>query len=197
MPQWPATRVTLLQRIHDSQDQEAWVEFVGLYGPLIFNFARRRLPQDEDAADVLQEVFQAASQSIGDFRRERPGDTFRGWLRAIARHKILSFWRNRSRHPQAAGGSEAWRKLEETPEPDDASEDAADGEQLSGLFHRALGLLRDEFEVRTWQAFWKCAVDGKAPADVGEEMAMKPAAVRQAKSRVLRRLKEELGDLLG
>ncbi len=54
MAQWPATRVTLLDRILDFQDKEAWTEFVGLYGPPVFQFARRRLPQDEDAADIAQ-----------------------------------------------------------------------------------------------------------------------------------------------
>ena len=59
MPEWPATRMTLLERLRDRQDQHAWVEFIDLYGPVVFNFARRRLPQDEDAADVMQEVFRA------------------------------------------------------------------------------------------------------------------------------------------
>lgn len=87
MPQWPATRVTLLDRIHDSQDQEAWTEFVGLYGPLVFIFARRRLPQDEDAADVVQEVLSAVLQ--GTYRRTTV--RFQKWLVTVLLNKIRDF----------------------------------------------------------------------------------------------------------
>jgi RNA polymerase sigma-70 factor (ECF subfamily) len=169
---------------------------VELYSPLIAHWCRHWGVEGADADDVLQEVFQAAFQGLGDFRRERAGDSFRGWLRGIARHKILSFWRGRSRQPEAAGGSEAWRQLEEVPEPDGAAEDAADSEQLSTLSHRALGLLRGEFAERTWQAFWRTTVDGQPAAAIAAELAMTTNAVRTAKCRVLSRLREELGDLV-
>jgi RNA polymerase sigma-70 factor (ECF subfamily) len=188
------TSLSLLQRIRNG-DASGWQRVVELYSPLIYHWCRRWGVAGPDADDVLQEVFQAASQGIADFRRERPGDTFRGWLRAIARHKILSYWRGRSRQPDAAGGSEAWKRLEEAPEPDEASEDAADGEQTSALFHRALGFLRGEFSERTWQAFWRATVDGLPAPAVAEELGMTANAVRMAKSRVLHRLREELGDL--
>ncbi len=195
MSQESGTSLSLLQRIRNG-DASGWKRVVDLYSPLIHHWCRRWGVAGADADDVLQEVFQAASQGIGDFRRERPGDTFRGWLRAIARHKILSYWRSRSRHPEAAGGSEAWRRLEEAPEPDEASEDAADDEQTTALFYRALGLLRGEFSERIWQAFWRATVDGQPAPAVAEELSMTANAVRMAKSRVLHRLREELGDLV-
>ncbi len=195
MAQDSGTSLSLLQRIRQG-DATGWNRVVELYSPLIYHWCRRWGVEGADADDVLQEVFQAASQSIGEFRRERAGDTFRGWLRAISRHKILSFWRGRSRQPEAAGGSEAWRRLEEAPEPDEASEDVVDAEQTSALFHRALGLLRGEFAERTWQAFWRATVDGQPAPAVAEELGMTANAVRMAKSRVLHRLREELGDLV-
>jgi RNA polymerase sigma-70 factor (ECF subfamily) len=63
------------------------------------------------------------------------------------------------------------------------------------LFARALDLIRGEFEERTWSAFWRTAVDGRAAKDVGADLGMSAGAVRVAKSRVLRRLRQELGDL--
>jgi RNA polymerase sigma-70 factor (ECF subfamily) len=81
--------------------------------------------------------------------------------------------------------------------------DAALGESMSAdpaertLFRRGLELIRREFEVRTWQAFWRTAVDGRATADVAAELGMSPGAVRVAKSRVLQRLRSELGDIAG
>ena len=63
------------------------------------------------------------------------------------------------------------------------------------MCHRALELLRGEFAAQTWQAFWRTAVDGQSAPAIAAELNMSPAAVRKAKSRVLHRLKEELGEL--
>jgi DNA-directed RNA polymerase specialized sigma24 family protein len=79
MQQWPKTRVTLLARLGNPHDREAWEEFVALYGPCIFNFARRRLPQEEDAADVLQEVLSAVLKGT----YQRPKGRFQKWLLTI------------------------------------------------------------------------------------------------------------------
>src|SRR5438105_1229939 len=93
MSAWPATRITLLDRIHDPQDQEAWTEFVGLYGPLIFTFARRRLSQDVDAADVMQEVLCAVLQ--GTYHRTNV--RFQKWLVTVVLNKIRDCRTNRIR----------------------------------------------------------------------------------------------------
>src|SRR5437588_13841 len=92
------TSLSLLQRIRDG-DSTGWSRVVELYSPLVYHWCRRWGVEGADADDVLQEVFHAAAQGINNFRRERAGDTFRGWLRAIAHHKVQSFWRGRSRDP--------------------------------------------------------------------------------------------------
>jgi RNA polymerase sigma-70 factor (ECF subfamily) len=190
------TSLSLLQRIRNG-DASGWQRVVELYTPLVYYWCQRWGVEGADADDVLQEVFQAAATGIGDFRRERDGDTFRGWLRAITRHKILAHWRSRERHPDAPGGSSALERLHEVPELEsDTADEDADASQTSALFHRALGLLRSEFEPRTWQAFWRTAVDSQPAPSVAAELEMTANAVRMAKSRVLRRLREELGDLV-
>ena len=186
------TSHSLLQRAR-GQDQEAWCRLVYLYSPLVHYWCVHWGVQGADADDISQEVFKSVSSALESFRRDRPGDTFRGWLRVIAQRKFLDQCRSKQRTPEAQGGSGSrWQQL---AVPEEVVEDPP--EEVNRLHHRALELVRSEFEERTWQAFWKCAVDGKTPAEVAEEMSMKPAAVRQAKSRVLRRLKEELGELLG
>ncbi len=193
MPDFSVTSLSLLQRIRNG-DASGWRRVVDLYAPLVQHWCRRWGVQPADADDLVQEVFQAAAQGIDGFRRDRPGDTFRGWLRAISRHKVMSFWRSNSQRPEVFGGSEALRRLQEVPDaPEDDPEDA---EQTSAVFHRALGLLHSEFEPRTWQAFWRCAVDGLSAPEVAAELGMSATAVRMAKSRVLHRLREELGDLV-
>ncbi|MHC4179643.1 MAG: RNA polymerase sigma factor [Planctomycetota bacterium] len=181
----------LIQRVKVN-DQEAWQRLLDLYAPLIYSWCRRSGMQAEDAADVLQEVFRAVSRGISDFRHDRPGDTFRGWLRTIARNKIRDHFRRRAVRPIAAGGSDAAERFAQIA--DDESQASTESGPLGGMFHRALELIRAEFEDRTWQAFWMATVDQRPSADVARQLDMSPGAVRQAKYKVLRRLRQELGD---
>ncbi len=189
-----ATSLTLLQRIR-AGDTSGWRHVVDLYSPLVYHWCLRGGIRGADADDVAQEVFQAAVQGVAGFGRERPGDTFRGWLRGITRNKASAYWRNRQENPDPVGGSDAWLRLQEVPDqqvPDDPEEAV----QLSSLFHRAVRLLHGEFEERTWRAFWRTAVDNQPSAEVAAELGMTANSVRMAKSRVLHRLRTELGDLV-
>jgi RNA polymerase sigma-70 factor, ECF subfamily len=146
--------------------------------------------------DVVQEVCRVAFSGLAGFRRDRPGDTFRGWLRTITRTALALHFRKLARVPVAGGGSAAFARLQEVadPAPDLPDEDPSD--EIRGLHRRALELVRGEFEDRTWQMFWLTAVEDRKPADVAAGFGVTPVAVRKAKSRVLRRLREEIGDLL-
>jgi RNA polymerase sigma-70 factor, ECF subfamily len=191
-----ATSRSLLERVR-ANDTAAWDRLVALYGPLVFHWCRRWDLQDQDAADIFQEVFQAVAAHVGAFRKERPGDTFRGWLRTITRNKVRDHFRRLGREPGGAGGTDAQLRFAQLPAPPPPDDDAPDADEAErGLFHRALELIRGEFEERTWQAFWRTAVAGQAPRDVAADLGMSPGAVRVAKSRVLHRLREELGDLM-
>ena len=144
---------------------------------------------------MLQEVFQAVAGNIDRSRRDRPRDTFRGWLRTITRSKVYDHYRRRQRQPRAPSGSEAnvWFALV----PDELPSGDASQEQHAHQFvlHSALEQVRNEFTERTWQAFWRVVVDGGTALEVADELSMQPGAVRIAKCRVLRRLRQELGDL--
>lgn len=191
------TSLSLLQRIREG-DHSGWERVVQLYAPLARHWCRRWGVDGADADDILQEVFRSAAESIRSFRREGEGDTFRGWLRAITRHRVLAFCRERNRGQVAAGGSEAMQWMRDIPDRDidDDGDDSEEAEHFSALVHRALLQLRDEFEPRSWQAFWRTTADGQSSATVAAELGMTANAVRMAKSRVLRRLREELGDLV-
>src|SRR5262245_54299739 len=82
-----ATSRSLLDRVR-TNDAAAWDRLVALYAPLVFHWCRRWDLQHQDAADILQDVFQAVATHIAQFRKEREGDTFRGWLRTITRNKV-------------------------------------------------------------------------------------------------------------
>lgn len=194
-PSKQGTSLTLLERARDNEP-EAWRRIVHLYTPLVYHWCGRGGVRGADADDVLQEVFQAAVTSLENFRRDRPGDTFRGWLRGVTRNTLLLHFRRSGRHLQAVGGDSAFLKLQDLADPHvDLSEEDAPAE-IQGLYRRALELVRAEFEDRTWQMFWETVVENRAPADVAAQFQVTPAAVRKAKSRVLHRLKEEAGDLV-
>jgi RNA polymerase sigma-70 factor (ECF subfamily) len=152
---------------------------------------------EQDIVDLLQEVFAAVARNLGDFRKQQPHDTFRGWLATIARNKVRDYKRQRLDRPVAAGGTEAARRLGQAPDPQaivDAPE-ADDDPAFGKVLQRAIEAIRGEFHERTWQAFWGVAVEGRCAADVAAELAMQPGTVRVCKSRVLSRLRRELGDL--
>ena len=186
-------------------DAEAWERLVTLYAPLVASWCRRWGVSPQDIVDVMQEVFSAVAVHLGRFRKDRPGDTFRGWLMFISRNKTRDYFQRLSREPVAAGGTEASRRLQEILDP--AANDSVDFDNsISGassaddlIFNdvllRALESIRGEFHERTWQAFWKVVVEGRTASDVAADLDMKPGSVRVAKSRVLLRLRHELGDI--
>jgi RNA polymerase sigma-70 factor (ECF subfamily) len=171
---------------------------VTLYGPLVLTWCRNWGLRDQDAADVFQDVFQAVAAHLPGFHRDRPGDTFRGWLRTITRNKVHDHYRRALREPPGIGGSEAGEWLErKTLQSETADEPRELEEAEAALIHRALTLIRWEFEPRTWEAFYQTAVEGRTAGDVAAELGMTAGAVRVAKSRVLHRLRTELGDQAG
>jgi RNA polymerase sigma-70 factor (ECF subfamily) len=191
-----ATSMTLLRRV-SAGDQQAWERLVGLYAPLVCHWARRGGLQPADVDDLRQEVFAAVAQRVDSFRKERAFDTFRGWLRGVTRNKLLEFFRRRGFQPEAQGGSDFRRRLELVPSfPPDLGEDAPeDAAEVAAVYRRVLDHIRTEFEGRTWQAFWRMAVDDRPAPEVAAELGMTANAVRLAKWRVLHRLREEAGDL--
>src|SRR5262249_28849222 len=153
----PGTSLTLLQRLRDNQP-EAWRTMVRLYTPLIAYWCGRGGVRGADAEDVVQEVFRVAATSLDRFRREREGDSFRGWLRGITRNRLVGLSRGPTRRPQASGGSDALVQLQEVADAAPTGPEEEDPpSELQGLRLRALELVRGQVEERTWRAFWLTA----------------------------------------
>ena len=177
-------------------DTDAWQRLVRLYTPLIYRLCRRCSLQPEDAEDVTQEVFRSVSRSVGGFRRGPRRGSFRGWLWTIAHNKIRDHIRSAAHRPGAVGGSQIQRCLLEVPELlDDESSAQPTEEDEYHLLHAALNLIRDEFESQTWTAFWRVTVEGHSTTDIADDLQMTKPAIRQAKYRVLRRLRQEVGNV--
>src|SRR5262245_62669996 len=159
-----STSSSLLARVQ-GHDQRAWERLVNLYTPLVYRWCRQVGLQAADAADVGQEVFRAVARKIRDFHHGGKGDTFRGWLRTITQTKLVDLTRSFRAEGRGAGGDQDW--LAQVPaEGSASSQDSQQEEETRLLIRRALELVRGEFEERTWQAFWRVAVEDQRPQDV-------------------------------
>lgn len=176
-----------------AQEAQQWRRMSSIYAPLVYQWCRKA-GAGGDADDIVQEVFRTVVRRIGEFRIDRPGDTFRGWLYTITRHKLGDYFRRCATQPDVVGGSDFLQKLHAVPEEADV-DSAINSEGLGGACHRALALIRVEFQDVTWQAFWRAVVDEQPAADIATALGISVNSVYLAKSRVLRRLREELGDV--
>lgn len=189
-----ATSRSLLARARQ-RDDRAWEKLVELYAPLAYFWCRRSHVAEQDIPDVVQEVFRSVVVGIESFRKERPCDTFRGWLRTVTRSKLCDYFRSRGKSPGVPGGSDMQHRLAQLPAEAEDDPDPAEESAQRDLFRRGLDTIRDQFEPRTWEAFWRVVVDEKPVADVARELDMRAGTVRVAKCRVLHRLRQELGDV--
>jgi RNA polymerase sigma-70 factor (ECF subfamily) len=186
--------LSLAVRLQDGS-VDAWRELVDLYGPLIESWCRQAGVPPASRADIAQEVLLAVHRGIAKFNPGHPRATFRGWLWTITRNAVLQS--RRSPEPEGAGGSTALARLAEVPELCLSSYEEAppsDSNDTAALIARALDQIRPEVEEQTWAAFWNTAVMGHSATEAAADLGMTPMAVRQAKSRVLRRLRKQLGD---
>ena len=193
MAEPPLTRVSLLNRLKDGGDAQAWTAFVRLYGPVIYGFARKRGLQDADAADLMQEVMRSVARNAEKLEYDPKRGTFRGWLYTVTRNKIYNFLSAQKNRARAVGDSANHERLEALPDRTDNEADADwDREYQRRMSARAMERVKDEFQSNTWQAFWGTAVEGRPAAEVGAALEMTPGAVYVAKSRVLARLRDEV-----
>ena len=182
---------SLIVRLREN-DTQAWNELVELYGPLIFHWCVSLGLQSSDAADVMQEVFASASRSFGQYHA-RPDGSLRGWLWTITQNKVRDLWRKQKHQVNAAGGTAANWQLSQIV--DDLDDEPTNEAEASRLVHRALELIKNDFQSQTWTAFWRSAIEGHDNRWIAEELGLSLNSVRQAKSRVLRRLREQLGEV--
>lgn len=180
-----------LERVR-SGEPSAWQAFVRLYGPLIYHWCQRCGLQVADAADVGQDVFRAVLIALPQFQREADG-SFRGWLRVITRNKVRDFLREQTRVPGAGGDTgDQLASVAADPVPGEGID--PDEERI--LYRRALELVLTEHREETRQAFLRVVIDRQDPSAVASDLGLTVNAIYLAKSRILRRLREEFEGLL-
>lgn len=184
------TSVSLLERLRQPAEREAWPRFVQLYTPFLYGWARRAGLQNQDAADLVQEVLVVLVQKLPEFAYDRQ-QSFRGWLRTVTLNK----WRDMRRRRLAALPAGSAPDLAEVAVPDTAAA-LEEAEYRQHLVKRALELMEVEFHPTTWKACWEYMIIDRPAAEVARELGITVNAVYLAKSRVLARLRQELEGLL-
>ena len=182
----PETRHSLLARLHGSESEVAWVEFLHLYEPAIYRFARRQGLQDADAHEVVQEVLLNV-RSLASNPQNAKKEKFRAWLSAVTRNRVIDLIRKRARKENAMV-----QLSNRTSDP----EESFRFEVRHQMFMIASKVVQKKVSPNQWQAFWQSTVDGRLTADIAADLGMTTKAVRQAKCRVLHRLRQELDELL-
>jgi RNA polymerase sigma factor (sigma-70 family) len=193
MPDLPDTRHSLLVKVAESANPEAWREFTAIYRPAVYRLARRRGLQDADAEDLAQQVLVIVSRKISDWRPTSPAGAFRAWLTTIARNAIVNAL-TRGTKQIGVGGSGTLDRLNEHPGREKV-EPEIDEEVRRGLFRQAAESIRPEFEEATWAAFWLTAVEGLAVEDAARRLGKKTGSIYAARSRIMRRLKDEVQEM--
>jgi RNA polymerase sigma factor (sigma-70 family) len=191
----PTTRASLLLRLRDSQDHEAWMEFVSLYEPVVYRLLRQRGLQDVDARDVMQELFLSVSRNINRWDPAKARGSFRGWLRRVVRNLVINWLKNPQRRMVAVGGEEVCAMLDFIRADSEEETLRFDRELRRALLHRAGQQVQSEVQPATWQAFWETSVAVLSPAEAAAKLGMTVGAVRVAKCRVLARLQAAVAEM--
>ncbi len=183
------TPASLLEQLRRPGDQGSWARFVRLYYPLIYHWARRSGASPEDAGDLVQEVLMILIRTMPSFEYD-PSRSFRGWLRTVT----LNAWRKRMKSPSLPTDLVEVDGMIDPSIP--ATEEFEEAEYRRHLVVRALRLMEKDFRPTTWRACWENVAQGHPAEDVARELGITVNSVYLAKSRVLRRLRQELDGLL-
>jgi RNA polymerase sigma-70 factor (ECF subfamily) len=188
----PADLSSLLFRPGDAAAPDWWPRFDRLYRPVVRSWVLNAGLQPIDAEDLIQQVWLDVHRGIASFRRE--GGSFSAWLATITRRRVSDFYRRQGRQGEAVGGSDFLSVLGNVPAPTDHSSLSLPPSDIpSPHLRRAMNSVRGEFEQKTWRAFWLVVVEEKTTDEAARQLDMTSGAVRVAKSKVLKRLRQEVG----
>lgn len=191
----PNTRNSLIARLSDISDHEAWREFASLYEPFIYRQGRRFGLQDADARELVQEVLIAVSKAVRNFEVSPERGRFSTWLYAVGRNVCLRYL-SRLREQELSGhDTKVTALLDAIPSSDGQESDELSLELQRHIFVAMSQQTRAEFHPNTWAAFWQTAVENYSIQSVAEGLKMSIGAVYVARSRVMARLKERVQEV--
>ena len=190
MSSQPETRHSLLLRLRNREDQQAWHEFFEIYQPLIYRLARARGAQDAEAQDITQDVLMSVSRAMESYQLQQHAGAFRGWLATITRNTTLNRLRSLQSRQQAEVEQVSLDGVSGDAGFDATAEREFQYEHRRQVFLWAAGQLRDRFSQHNWDAFWLTCVEGQSIESAADRLQMSQGAVYVARCRVIARLRE-------
>jgi RNA polymerase sigma-70 factor (ECF subfamily) len=187
----PTTQVSLILRLQNSEDADAWERFVSIYHPMIWNIAKRLGLTDEDASDACQNALLRLTQVVHQWSPNVENPTFRGWLFRVARNCMLRQFQQEKKQAIAAVDSEGRQFLDQLALDSDKGESAFRFEFQRQVFARAIELVRPTVKELYWNAFCLTYVENKSIKDAAKILDTGANTVYVARHRVLNRIREE------
>lgn len=185
----PETRYTLIGKLQNPEDVEAWSEFTSIYQPLIFRICRKRGLQHADATDVTQEVLTRVAQAIEKFSADHHGSTFRGWLYRMTQNLVIDFMRKRNRNVLAKANHPLQLADNNAPDNNESAEFRLEFQRQ--IFWLVAKEVRQQVNPKTWQAFWLTEIEQLPVGEVAEKLDVSTGSIYVSRSRVIARLKQE------
>ena len=190
MSSFPDTRASLIVRLADAQNAQAWDEFARLYQPVVYRLAVRRGFQHADAEELVQEVMLAVARAVEGWVPDEDRGRFRDWLHRIARNLMINFLTRRKHQVWGTGKSDMQQVLEAKSPVEAAMTQMFEVEFRREGFRWAANQVQKEVKQNTWQAFWMSTIDDVPVAEVARQLGMSVGSVYIARSRVMARLRQ-------
>ncbi len=188
----PLTRASLLLRLRDHTDSDAWNSFLNDYGPMLYRFVRSRGLQDADASDVVQDVMRSVGLAINrlEYHKEKGG--FRAWLFAITRNKLATHFDKQKRHGRNTGYPAPLELSDREVEPTVSMDQQWELEHQRQLVELAIANVKPKIEATTWMAFELTAIQALPAEEASKLTGLSVGAVYVARSRVTAKLRVEI-----
>ncbi|QDT11852.1 sigma-70 family RNA polymerase sigma factor [Planctomycetes bacterium K23_9] len=180
----PETRPSILLRLRDPTDDEAWTVFESIYRSVVVRTAKRRGLQHADAEDVAQVVMTNLSRKEWEFAPDSSNARFRTWLVRVVENAIVDHLRRNQRHQHAT--------LIEDERYVESMDQELESEYRCEVFHWAADIVKKEFSMSAWNVFWATTVENRSIADVAGELDQSTGAIYSCRSRIMRRLKQQV-----
>jgi RNA polymerase sigma-70 factor (ECF subfamily) len=192
MTGFPDTRASLIVRIADARDAQAWDEFVRLYRPVLYRLARRQGLQHADAEELVQEALLAVARAVDRWVPDAQRGRFRAWLYRIARNLTTNFLTRPKHRVWGTGDTDMHRLLEAECDMDLQVTRTFEIEYHREVFRWAAERVQSTVKQNTWQAFWLSTIDDLPVTEVARKLGMSVGSVYIARSRVMTRLRDEV-----
>lgn len=190
------TSVSLLERLAASPCEDDWRRLLDLYQPLLRTWMARAGVDAADRDDLTQDVLLVVFREVNRFTRRGDG-AFRGWLRTILANRVRDYFRDRLYRPTATGDSDFLGRLDELESPESELSKLWDREHDEHVAAALMQRVQGDFAAMTWEAFRRHVLEGEPAAIVARQLGLSLNSVLLAKSRVLKRLREELAGFVG